>query len=68
MPDNKQQIITVLREVALDKTAPAAARVSAVKTLAELDGLLGRHAEKPNAKKALDDMTLEELAQEAKSK
>ena len=68
MPENKQQIIKVLREVALDKTAPAAARVSAVKTLAELDGLLGRHAEKPNAKKDLDDMTLEELAQEAKSK
>ena len=48
-----------------DGTASASARASAARTLAEMAGAIGRHAEKPNPNKDLDDMTLEELAAEA---
>jgi hypothetical protein len=53
----------VLREVALDATAPAAARAQAARTLLELAGQLGRHAEDPADKRqsALDALSRADL-------
>lgn len=54
-----------LRAICQDATASASAKASAARTLAEMAGAIGRHAEKPNKNKDLADMTLEELAETA---
>ena len=53
----RQTLIAVCQ----DATAPASAKASAARTLAEMAGAIGRHAEKPSTGKDLADMTLEEL-------
>lgn len=56
----------VLRAVARDKTAPAASRTAAARTLAEMAGALGRHSAPPQDKhlRPLGEMTREELLAE----
>ena len=53
----RETLIAVCR----DATAPASAKASAARTLAEMAGSIGRHAEKPSTNKDLADMTLDEL-------
>ena len=45
--DNSLLIGKTLRAVLTDPGAPAAAKVQAARTLAEMDGLLGRHQSEP---------------------
>jgi hypothetical protein len=51
----RDSVLDVLRDVALDRDAPAAARVQAARTLAEMAGLIGRVQSAP-----MDDGTLAE--------
>jgi hypothetical protein len=55
--------VIVLREVALDKAAPAAARGAAARSLAEIAGLLGRNAEGAQdiESKSLSEMNASEI-------
>ncbi|GKT31947.1 hypothetical protein ADUPG1_006255 [Aduncisulcus paluster] len=54
-----------LRLILQDKTAPAASRAAAARTLAEMAGALGRHAPPPSkASKPITEMTREELEAE----
>jgi hypothetical protein len=60
-PDLANIARDTLIAVCEDATAPASAKASAARTLAEMDGAIGRHAEKPSRGKDLTDMTLDEL-------
>lgn len=51
-----------LRSVMLDESAPAAARVSAARTVLEVTREIGRRQEDPTSEKDLSEMTAEELA------
>jgi len=55
--------IQTLRQVALDTTAPAAARGAAARSIAEICGLLGKNAEgvKDVEAKSLNDLSVDEL-------
>jgi hypothetical protein len=62
MEDDKNLILGALRDVIADRDAPAAARVQAARTLAEIIGALGRHADAPPpSNKSSGDMTLDEI-------
>lgn len=54
-----------LRQIVHDNSAPAAARASAARTLAEIEGRLGRHAPPPpRATVTVDQLTRAELVAE----
>ena len=61
--ENKDLAIAVLREVAADRAAPAQSRQAAARSIAELCGLLGKHAEPERdlTGKALSEMNAAEL-------
>lgn len=62
MSDDLELVRGVLREVLVDATAPAAAKVQAARTLAELIGALGRHqTTPPSSNRAANDMSLEDI-------
>ena len=62
MEDDNELIRGALRDVIRDRDAPAAARVQAARTLAEIVGDLGRHADAPaNPNRLANDMTLSEI-------
>ena len=54
-----------LREILASKTAPAAARATAARTLLELTGAIGRHAESP-ADRGADSFTMSRWQLEAR--
>lgn len=56
---------TALRDIARDPAAPAAARASAARTLAEISGAIGRHSEKPRDNKDITEMDEGELERAA---
>lgn len=63
--DNKGLVVFSLRQILTDAGASAAAKASAARTLAEIEGVLGRHAAPPkDASKPLASMTREELEAE----
>lgn len=63
--DNKGLVVFSLRQILIDAGASAAAKASAARTLAEIEGVLGRHASPPkDASKPLASMTREELEAE----
>lgn len=63
--DNKALVVQTLRSILTDTTASAAAKASAARTLAEIEGALGRHAAPPaSSAKPLTEMTREELEAE----
>lgn len=54
-----------MRAIVHDPEAPAAARASAARTLAEIEGRLGRHAPPPpKTTTTVDQLTRTELVQE----
>lgn len=55
----KDVVIETLRDVCLDVSAPAAAKAQAARTLAEIEGLLGKYQAPPT-----DDETHGELLSE----
>ena len=59
----REVAVEVLREVALDKTAPAAARGAAARSIAEICGLLGKLADGAGdiERKGLTELTLAEI-------
>lgn len=66
--DDAALIRATLREIMADPASPAAARAQAARTLAEMTGLLGRHAAPPAEKgKPLAEMTLAELEAELRA-
>lgn len=63
--DNKGLVVFSLRQILTDAGASAAAKASAARTLAEIEGVLGRHASPPkDTSKPLASMTREELEAE----
>ena len=59
---DSELILGALRDVIGDRDAPAASRVQAARTLAEIVGDLGRHAETPTRSgRSSGDMTLLEI-------
>ena len=63
--ENKDLVVYSLRQILLDTGASAAAKASAARTLAEIEGVLGRHAAPPkDSTKPLAAMTREELEAE----
>ena len=63
MQTDSDIILAALRDVINDKTAAAAARVQAARTLAEIAGLLGKHQDAPTrpGTRAAGDMSLAEI-------
>ncbi len=59
-PGLKDVVIETLKNVCLDKSAPAAAKAQAARTLAEIEGLLGKYQAPPT-----DDETAGELLSES---
>lgn len=53
-----------LLDIAQDKTAPAAARATAARSLLEISGILGGRTAKPSEIKALDEMSRADLEKE----
>lgn len=43
----RYEVAATLKALILDETTPAAAKVNAARTLAEIDGLIGRHQTPP---------------------
>lgn len=63
--DNKDLVVFSLRQILTDMGASAAAKASAARTLAEIEGVLGRHANPPkDPAKSLASMSREELEAE----
>lgn len=64
----RNEALTVLRAVATDGTAPAAARGAAARTILEYLGGIGRHQRPPNPdKKPLAEQTRAEMLAELKA-
>jgi len=62
LQSDSELIRGALRDVIGDRDAPASARVQAARTLAEIVGELGRHAETPTRSgRSSGDMTLTEI-------
>lgn len=66
VPGHTVSVAAILTKLANDPNAGAQARASAARTLAEIQGLLGRHQAKPDrtGETPIDELTREELAQE----
>jgi len=62
MENDVELICGALREIVGDAEAPAAARVQAARSLAEIVGALGRHQDAPTrSTRPAGDMTLAEI-------
>ena len=61
---NESLVIDSLREILLDDTASTAAKASAARTLAEINGQIGRHSTVGDTdSKPLSELTIDELEQ-----